>query len=227
MNREQLICVLIGILALAGMFLCVPVSIQMMSLFFYAGDTNAGMNQMTFYEFMPEGWPKCINYGVLFWQCFFLAGIISCLVFVFRRNVKKPIFDIKKWERLFSFILITVSVLCFLLWFIAASFGYVFWMVNAGLLIVGLLGFVTTFSTIDVFVATKRTCRILETALISFTGLALCMIRSYWGHRYIPNDFRITPNMWRLFGVFMFLGTWIFYGIYQFVQKNKESRTKK
>ncbi len=127
MNREQSLFVIIGTLVLAGMFLCVPVSIHIMSLYFWAGDPNAGLNTMTFHRFMPEGWPRVINYGFLFWQCFFLAGIISCLVFVFRRNIRKPICDIKKSKRLFSSILITTSVLLYFMGIVDASLGNVFW----------------------------------------------------------------------------------------------------
>ncbi len=221
MNREQVIFILIGILILAGMLLCVPVGFHMMSLYFYCGYPNAGMNLMTFYRFMPEGWPKCINYGVLFWQCFFLGGIISCLFFVFRKDIKKSTYDIKKGNKMFLFMLMSASILFFLLWFVETSFGNVFRYFKLGLLIAGLLGFAATIGTIDVYVAKKRTSELLQAVLTSCTILAFCMVASYFGHRYSPNKFQFTPNMWRLSGGLAFLGIWVFYVIYQFIQQKK------
>lgn len=226
MNREQVICVLVGIFILAGMFLCVPVSIHVMSLYWYLGDPNAGMNMMTFYEFMPEGWPRVINYGVLFWQCFFLCVIISCIIFAFRRDLKKPTHKIKKLQKMFSFILMFASILLFLLWFVTSFLENRFWFFKLGLLNAGVMGILATFITVNVYVDKKQSSRLLGAALISCTILALCMIASYWGHRYTPNgytpyDFQITPNMWRLFGVLSFLGVWISYVIDQFIQQKK------
>lgn len=222
MNREQITCILVGIFILAGMFLCVPVSIHMMSLYWYLGDPNAGMNMMTFYRFMPEGWPRVINYGVLFWQCFFLCVIISCIFFAFRRGIKNTTHDIKKWKKIILFVLMSASVLFFLLWFVEISLGNVFWYFKVGLLNAGLLGFLTTFITVNVYVDKNQSSRLLTAALISCSGLAYCMICSHWGYRYTPNEFKITPNIWRLSGVLSFLGVWVCYIIVQFIQQKKK-----
>ena len=126
---------------LAGMFLCVPVSIQMMSLYFYAGDPDAGLNEMVFYHFLPEGWPIVINRGLLFWQCAFLTAIISCLVFVFNKNIKKESSNINIPEKIIAIIMAIASVSIFYLWVVGLytdCLPSVF--SGIGLLIVGFLG---------------------------------------------------------------------------------------
>ena len=217
---------MVGIFILAGMILCPPVSIYMMSLYWYAGDPNAGMNLMTFYRFMPEGWPRCINYGVLLWQCFFLCVIIFCIIFAFRKDIRKSTHDIKKSGKMFSFILMSASILFFLLWFVIASLGNValppilLLFSQLGLWIAGLFGFLATFVTVNVYVDKKPSSQLLNTTLSSCTLLALCMIGSHFIRRYSP-DFQITPNMWKLMGVLAFLGVWVFSVIFQFISKNK------
>ena len=86
MNWKQIICLLAGLLVLAGMILFIPVSIEMMSLAVYVGDYSAGSVLMTDYRFMPEGcWPRCANFGVLFCEVLSLAGIVSCQVLPLQR----------------------------------------------------------------------------------------------------------------------------------------------
>lgn len=219
MNRGQFIVVLIGALVLAGMFLCVPVSIHMMSLYFYSGDPNAGLNEIVFYQFLPEGWPRVINSGLLFWQCVFLAEIISFLVLAFKKSIKKNTSEINKTEKVLSFILITASTSIFFLWVVNTSMEY--WsrfLGGRGLLFAGLLGLLATVSMIDVFVVKKRAL-LLNTTLMSLASLTVCMAISCSGHRYSQNEIQITPNLWRLIGVLIFLSVWMFYGIYQFIQK--------
>jgi len=224
MNREQIICILVGIFILAGMFLCVPVSIHMMSLYFYSGDPNAGMNMMTFYEFMPEGWTRVINYRVLFWQCFFLCTMVSCILFAFRRDIKKPIHNIKKSQKLLLFILMSTSICLFLLWFVGTSFRNVSVYCYLGLMNAGVLGLLTALFIATVYVDKKQNSRVLQAILLSCTILASCMIASYFRYRYVqPNEFQITPNMWRLFGGLAFSGIWVCYVIDQFIRKFKPS----
>lgn len=223
MNREQIICILVGIFILAGMFLCVPVSFYLNSLYYYMGDPNAGSNLMTFYEFMPEGWPRVINYGVLFWQCFFLAAIISCSLFAFRKDIRKPIHNIKTYEKIVLCILISVSILFFLLWFTETSFDNLFWYFKLGLMPTGLLGLSVALIIADVYVDKKPNTRLLQAILLSCTILALCMIFSNFRHRYVqPNEFQITPTMWRLLGGLTFLGIWVCYIIDQCIRKIKQ-----
>lgn len=217
MNREQITCILVGIFILAGMFLCVPVPVHMISLYLYTGDTDAGMNMMTFYEFIPDGWLRVINYGFFFWQCFFLTVIVFCLFFVFRKDIKKPISEIKKLKRSFSLVLITSSVLIFFIGLVDASLGNVFWYFELVLIVAGLLGFLATLNIIDVYVANQRISRLLMAVLISCAVLTICMMASYFGHRYSPNKFQITPNMWRLLGGLAVLGVWVCYAIDQFI----------
>lgn len=224
MNREQLICVLIGVLVFAGMFLCVPVSIHMMSLYFYLGDPNAGSNEIVVYRFLPAGWPRSINYGVLFWQCFFVCTMISCILFAFRRDIRKPTHAMTKWKKTLAFVPMCAAILFFLLWFVETSFGKVFWYFELGLLNAGGLGLLATFVIVNVYVDKKQSSRLLVTILMSCTVLALCMIASYSGHRYSPNEFEITPNILRLLGVLAFLGIWVCYVIDRFIRKNKARR---
>jgi len=225
MNRERLICIFTGIFILAGMISCPPVSIQPMSLYRYAGDTNAGLNLMTFYRFMPEGWPRCINYGVLLWQCFFLCVIIFCIAFALRKDIRKSTHDIKKSGKMFSFILIFASIMIFLLWLVIASLrNYtlphpLLIFSQGGLWISGLLGLLAAFMIVNVYVDKKLNSQLLNTTLLSCTLLTYCMIRSLFWIIYSP-DFQITPNMWKLIGVLAFLGVWVFYVIYQFILKN-------
>ncbi len=224
MNREQVICILVGIFILAGMMLCPPVGIAMMSLYWYSGDPNAGMNLMTLYRFMPDSWPRCINYGVFLWQCFFLCVIIFCIVFAFKRDIKKPTHNIKKWKKIFSLVLISASIVLFLLWFVATSLEKVFWFSQLGLLNAGFVGFLATFVTVNIYVDKKQISQFLQAVLISCSILAFCIIASYFRHRYSPNKFQITPNMWRLLGGLAFLGVWVGYLIEQFIRKNKTRR---
>ncbi len=87
----------------------------------------------------------------------------------------------------------------------------------------GLLGLLATLGTIDVYVAKQRISRLLITVLISCTILALCMMASHSGHRYSPNGFQMTPNMWRLLGMAAFLSVWVCYIIARFIQQNKKA----
>ncbi len=210
---------------LTGMILCPPVSIRPMSLYFWAGDPNAGLNTMTFYRFMPEGWPRCINYGVLFWQCFLLFVIVFCVNFAFRRDIRKSTYNISKRGKIFSFILTLTSILIFLLWLVVASLkkdnlpSVLLLFSELGLRIAGLFGLLTTFSIVNVYVDKKLCSQLLNTTIISCTFLTLCMIESLFWITYSPG-FQITPNMWKLVGVLAFLGVWVFYVIYQFILKS-------
>ena len=221
MNREQSIFILIGVLVLAGMLLCVPVTVRMLSLYVYAGDPNAGWNEIVVHSFMPEGWPKYMNHGLLFWQCMFLVEIISCLVLVFERSIRNNASDIEKSKRILPFTLATASLLIFSLWILSSATNCLWWLFfRLGLISAALLAFLAAIVMIDVFVVRKQAI-LLKTALTSLVGLTVCMAISCTGHRYSPNQIRITPNLWRLLGVCVFLCVWILYGIHQFVQKNR------
>ena len=221
MNREQLICVLVAVLVSAGMLLCVPVSIHMLSLYWYLGDPNAGFNRIVIYRFLPEGWPRSIDYALLFWQFFFLGSLVSCSLLAFRRDTKKPTHAVSKWKKTLAFVPMCAAILFFLLWFVETSFGNVFWYFELGLLNAGGLGLLGTFVIVNVYVDKKQSSRLFVTILISCTVLALCMIASYSGHRYSPNEFQITPNTLRLLGVLAFLGVWGCYVIDRFIRKNR------
>ncbi len=103
MNWKQKTCLVIGILVAVGMFVYPPVEIAVTSLRFYLGDPNAGMIFYNVYRFMPECGLRAINWALLCVQWFIVAVISSFLIYLFRENTIKYLYNAMKTEKRLSY----------------------------------------------------------------------------------------------------------------------------
>ncbi|MEN6385732.1 MAG: hypothetical protein ABFD79_11115 [Phycisphaerales bacterium] len=220
MNREQIIIVLIGILVIGGMFLYVPVSLDMMSLYAYLGSHEAGFNTLVFYRFIPDHYFYSLNLKVLFWQLFLVSVIVFCLIFVFKKDIKKVTIDIRKRDQFFPFILIFIAILLYIAGLVPYKFLKIYWDFKLGLYSAGLIAIFASLKIIKVYVSKQSISFLLKTILVSSAILTICMMASF-EYRYSPEKFQMTPFLWRSMGLTAFLIVWVFYAANQFIEHRK------